>query len=31
LKEPISNHQNIVLERIDDQENKVGFRHYKIN
>ena len=31
LKKPISNHQNIVLDRIDDQENKVGFRHYKIN
>ena len=31
LKIPISNNKNIVLERIDDQENKVGFRHYKIN
>jgi hydroxymethylglutaryl-CoA synthase len=31
LKKPISNHKNIVLERIDDQENKVGFRHYKKN
>jgi hydroxymethylglutaryl-CoA synthase len=31
LKKPISNHQNIVLDRIDNQENKVGFRHYKKN
>ena len=31
LKKPISKNKNIVLERIDDQENKVGFRHYKIN
>ena len=31
LVKPIYHHQNIVLERIDDQENKVGFRHYKIN
>ena len=31
FKKPISNNKNIVLERIDDQENKIGFRHYKIN
>ena len=31
LKKPISSYQNIVLERIDDQENKIGFRHYKNN
>jgi hydroxymethylglutaryl-CoA synthase len=31
LVKPIYHHQNIVLERIDDQENKVGFRHYKKN
>ena len=31
LQKPISSHQNIVIERIDDQENKVGFRHYKKN
>ena len=31
LEKPISSYQNIVLERIDDQENKVGFRHYKKN
>ena len=28
INSPISNHHNIVLERIDQRENKTGFRHY---
>ena len=31
LNNPISNHSNIVLESIDQRENKTGFRHYAKN
>ena len=31
INSPISNHHNIVLERIDQRENKTGFRHYVKN
>ena len=28
INSPISNHSNIVLDSIDQRENKTGFRHY---
>ena len=28
LNNPISSHNNIVLDSIDQRENKTGFRHY---
>ena len=28
LNNPIYNHNNIVLDSIDQRENKTGFRHY---
>ena len=31
LNNPISNHSNIVLDSIDQRENKTGFRHYVKN
>jgi hydroxymethylglutaryl-CoA synthase len=31
LNKPISNHNNIVLDSIDQRENKTGFRHYRKN
>ena len=31
INSPISNHHNIVLESIDQRENKTGFRHYVKN
>lgn len=31
INKSIYNHNNIVLDKIDNRENKIGFRHYKRN
>ena len=31
IDKPICDDKSIVLDKIDDRENKIGFRHYKKN